>query len=351
MKKKIKLTITIGTRVYDKDTAIFVNDIKSRSLLIARKEGNILRQRIFSAGSEDYKDTKIPSGSHPFNLSASGDFCFIFDAGSNVNYQSDWESNTSGDGSLRRINLNNDAVSTLANNNGLSSYLGFFNGYAGDDYIYWTDYSDFVYRTPVGTTGFAFSWLGYEDQMNQTYYLARVDKLNFSGLATGQFSGGIQEYDNIVFWAKGGSGNGLYRFDPSNIGNHSYSPILTTFAIRAFTIDKINQKIYFSVTAPSDKVGLWIANIDGTNAYCVDNSPMDDPSLFITGIAVDNLSGKAFWAYRCPDAYKNDGIALHRSGVKTVKLATQYTTISSKDVTFFTPDVEAYGIAIDPVEK
>jgi len=349
--ERIRLNMTIGTRAYEKDTFIVVNDIKSRSLLIARKDGNILRQRIFSAGSEDYKDTKISSGSHPFNLSASGDFCFIFDAGSNVNYQSDWLTNTSGDGSLRRINLNNDAVSTLSNNSGSSSHFGFYNGCAGDNYIYWTDYSDFVYRTPIGTTGFTFSWLGYDEQMKQPYYLARVDKLNLGGLATGQFSGGVQEYDNIAFWAKGGSGKGLYRFDPSNIGAQNYSPILTAYSIRAFCIDKINQKIYFSVTAPSDKVGFWVANIDGTNAYCIDNSPMDDPSLFITGIAVDNLSGKVFWAYRCPDAYKNDGNALHRSGVKMVKLATQYTTISSKDVTFFTPDVEAYGIAIDPVEK
>jgi len=355
----IKLHVTIGDSVFDVADTITINDVKARSLLMAAKDGYILRQRIFDRGFEDYKTTNISSGKHPFNMSSYSNYAFIFDAGSTISYQSDWLTNTAGDGSIRAINLATDNVEAVTDNSGFSTHFGFFNGSVDANYIYWTDYSEFVYRIKNTNRDFNFDWYGYDNQTKKAYCLTRADKLGYygNGLASNQFSGGISCFDDTYFWAKGGSGTGIYRFVASDVNSGSVpslGAILTDYSIRAFTIDKINQKIYFSVTAPSDKIGFWVANINGSNPKRIDDAPMDNSSLYITGIVVDNTSNNVYWAYRCPDNLSSNTSCLenhptYRTGVKQARLATLYTGVG--EIQYFALGVSAYGLALDEVEK
>jgi PKD repeat protein len=371
----VKLHIEIGDSIYDVDSTFYVHDIKARSVVFAQKDGNLLRQRIVeNNGLEDYTNLNIASGKHPLSLQTYANKLYVFDAGSSVAYKSNWLTDTSGDGKISVIDMgNNNANTTLITNNGTSSHFGFYNGHVDNDYIYWTDYSEFVYRTPRSTQALGtFQWKGSTDaQTAVPYYLVKTDRLGYygNGLAQNQLSGGFYNYDEAYFWAKGGSGKGLYRFLPTDIltANTTGSTpvptlgaILTDYSIRAFTIDEINQKIYFSVTAPASKVGLWVANLTGTGATRIDDAPMDDASLYITGIAVDNISNKVYWAYRSPETigasapagswteyYKNN--PTHRTGIKMAALATAYK--SAGTIEYFRLGVSAYGLALDETGK
>ncbi len=353
-------------------TPVYVHNVKSKSLVIAQANGNILRQRIFDNGLEDYTNMGISAGKHAFNLSALSNLLYIFDAGSAVTYKNDWQTNTSGDGNIRVINMGTNTSTEIIHNRGVSSHFGFYNGFVDNQNVYWTDFSEFVYKISKNSTVGAFEWKGSTDaQTSVPYYLAKTDRLGYygNGLSANQFSGGICYYDQAYFWAKGGTGKGIYRFLPSDIlaaNATSTSPIpslgaiLTSFAIRAFTIDEINQKIYFSVTAPSDKVGLWVSNMSGTGTVRIDNAPLDDESLYITGIAVDNASNKVYWAYRSPEiigasapsgTWENYYVAnpTHRTGIKMATLATLYKPAGA--IEYFSLGVSAYGIALDDVKK
>lgn len=372
--EQVRLKVTVGTTVYYDTLSFYVHDFKAKSLLMAKKDGEIMRKRIFLNGMEEAIGMSIPSGKHPFNIQAVADKLFIFDAGTNVGYKSNWLTDNSGDGSIRSVDLKTNVATEIANNRNSSSHFGFFNGYADNQNVYWTDYSEFVYQTPHSKSVGNFEWKGSSDaQTAVDYYKAKVNRLGYygKGLDSDQFSGGIRFFDMAYFWAKGGStGRGIYRFESSDIlsaNATSNSPlpslgaILSGFAIRAFTIDEVNMKIYFSVTAPADKVGFWVANLNGSNPQQIEAAPMDNPNLYITGIAVDNESNKVYWAYRSPEstgASAPGGITwsnyyesnpTHRSGVKMTSLATAYKPAGS--VSYFAEGILVYGIAVDKIRR
>lgn len=373
IQEEVTLKVTVGTTVYNDTLSFYVHDYKAKSVLMAQKDGSILRQRIFINGVESYTTLPVNSGKHSFNINTVADKLYIFDAGTSVNYKTNWLSDTNGDGSIRSVDLRSFVTSEIANNNNSSSHFGFFNGFVDNQNIYWTDYSEFVYQTPINTPVGNFEWKGSADaQTAVTYYAAKANRLGYygKGLESDQLSGGIRFFDKAYFWAKGGDGHGIYRFESadilqSNASANSPLPslgaILTGFGIRAFTIDEINMKIYFSVTAPSDKVGFWVANLNGSNPQQIEAAPMDASNLYITGIAVDNESNRVYWAYRSPETigasapgggswetyYTNN--PTHRSGVKMASLATSYKPAGT--VSYFQKDVSVYGLAVDKVKR
>lgn len=358
----VYLKITVGDSVYNIQKKIFVKDVKSRSMLMALKNGNIHRQRIFDNGLETGFSTGISSGIHPFTIKAHSNQLFIFDAGTHVSLNPAELTGKAGDSKIRRIDMvNQNSETVVVNNADAGASHAFITGTVDNQYLYWTDPFNYVYRTnKTGQIG-AFEWKG-ASQTTVPYYLAKADRLGYfgNGMANGQFNGGLLYYDFVYYWAKGGNGRGVYAFvnadilgaDVTNGTPPAMGAILKDFAIRAFDIDQTNQKIYFSVTAPADKVGFWVANLSGTNPVRIDDAPMDDETKYITGIQVDNASNRVYWAYRAPvgtlQPYLNNN-PTHRSGVKSVKLSKGNTV--DKTIVYFAPDVEVYGITIDEVAK
>jgi len=376
-KKNVDEKVTVHVKMDGgPDTVIsrtfHVHDVKARSLVMAQKNNKLLRQRIFDKGTEDFMVTDINSGKHPFNIFAVNDKLYIFDAGTKTGLFDDWQTDTSGDGNIRVVNMTTSQETEVINNAGMSSRFGFANGFVDRDFIYWSDWSDFLYRTPIAATHGKFTWNGNADaQTSVPYYLVKTDRLGYfgNGMNFGQLNGGVNYYDQAYFWAKGGKGRGLYRFllgdilttnSAGNVAPPSLGAILADFAIRTFVIDKVNQKIYFSVTAPADKVGFWVANLNGSGAQRIDNAPVDDENLYITGIAIDNASNTVFWAYRSPETLGKPAPygtwesyyaanPTHRTGVKQASLATQFKPAGA--VKYFAPGVAAFGISLDDVKR
>jgi hypothetical protein len=339
---------------------------------MAQKNGSILRQRMFKNGIENYYQLSINSGKHPFNISIEGNDLYIFNAGSDVSGTMSLLNN--GDGAIRRVNMSNNASTEIINNTNNFSRNGFFNGFVDKTNVYWTDYNNIVYRTSKDASLGQFEWKGSEDgQGTLPYYLVRAQRLGYYGKGLeGQANTGIYVFDNAYFWAKGGTGRGIYRFTAADIltsnatsatAEPAMGAILKEFAIRAFTIDELNAKLYFSVTAPADKAGLWVSGINGENAKQIEKVPVDAANLFITGIAVDNESNRVYWAYRSPESVgasvPSDGswteyykkYPTHKSGVKMTPLVTNDLNIPSGLITYFLPDVEVYGLAIDKTRR
>lgn len=369
--EEIKLKITVGDSIYNVTKTFKVEDFKAQSLVMAQKGGSILRQRIFENGVEELTTLPVSAGAHPFNMSIDGNNLYVFDAGKTIT-SSTSATGTDG-GSIRRVNMSDNTAAEIINNRATFSHNGFFGGTVSGGKVYWTDYSQFLYASPVATTIGDFQWAGSEDaQTAVPYYLAKVNRLGYfgNGMANDQFSGGIQLFDDAYYWAKGGTGRGIYRFLKtdiltSNVSGTGTPPsmgaILTSFAIRAFIIDQVNIKIYFSVTAPADKVGLWVSAMDGSNPQRIDDSPMDDPQQYITGIAIDYISNKVYWAYRSPEligaSAPSEGswaayyakYPMHRTGIKMARLARTYQPAGTQE--FFHLGVAAYGLVLDNTKR
>lgn len=359
----VKLDITIGDSSYSVLDTFYVHNVKARSLLMAQADGNVLRQRLFDNGLEDRLNTEIPSGNHTFNISAENDKLYLFEAGSVF---ADPLSSVAGDGKIRVVNMTDNSSSILIQNN-TSNLHNFYNGFVGSDYLLWSDYYNFIYKTDKNASLGNFTYSGYDEQTTVPYYLVKVDRLGYygNGMEKGQINGSVAVYDNTYFWAKGGTGKGIYRFETSDIlstnvlvkgVNPQTGAILTDCAIRSFVIDPIHQMIYYSVTSPAEKVGLWVCRINGTFPVRIDDSPLTDENSYMTGIVVDNVSNYVYWSYNSPEFYGKAAPSgswesyytsnpLRRSGVKRTKLVKNYSSIFSID--YLTPNVNVYGLAID----
>ena len=339
----VKLHMTIGDSIYTTEQippmTFTIEDVKTRSLLMAKKDGNVLRQRIFEKGVDVVEDTGIAAGAHPFNIVSSGEQLFIFDAGSNIEEISNWKTDTNGDGSIQVVNLKTNVKETVISNAGTSSYFGFYNGYVDGSNVYWTDRNDFVYQTPKTTRNQVFEWKDNE-QDELPYYVTRAESLSHLGLGQGLLSGGIYFYDNLYYWAKGGAGKGIYRFEKENLSN-TFRVILPEYSIRAFAYDRNNRQIYFSSTDSLGTcvAGFYVSNIDGLEVRKIDSAPIDDASKYITGIVIDSDAKKVLWAYRAPEG-------LDGSGIKQIKIV-RSDTEKPEPATYFNKEEGIYGITLD----
>ncbi len=356
IEETVNLQIQLGDSTYNVSKTFLIQDVPARSLLIAQQDGKILRQRIFDNGFEAFTETAINAGKHPFYMQALSNKLYIFDAGTHVSaVRADLNGKT-GDGNIRKIDFATGTEIEIIHNRNVGAEHGFYNGFVDGTSICWTDFSQFVYKTANNNTVLgAFDWRGSAGAQSAVpYYLISTESLNpfYPELTNDQMSGGMYYYDTYYYLAKGGSGKGLYKFSLSPLTERGR--ILSDLSIRAFTIDHINQNIYFSVTAPADKIGFWVATLSGTKVELIDNAPMDNPAKFITGIVVDNVSNKVYWAYRAPEGTNESDILANptrRTGIKSVRLAKTGLINVDKAVVYFAPDVSAYGIAIDEVQK
>lgn len=375
--KKVSEIVKLHINIKDEtDTTIvdtfYVHDVKAKSLLMAQKGGDILRQRIFNQETEPSESMNLNSGQHPFKMHVQHDMLYVFDAGSDISEKADWLTDTSGDGNIRVVRMSDTTVTEIVHNRNLSAVHGFYHGFVDKDFVYWTDRYNFIYRLSLGQTIGALGWDGSEEaQAELPYYLVKADRLGYfgKGLANGQLSAGMYYYDQMYFWAKGGNGRGIYRFLSGDILKQAAisttlpptaGAILTDFAIRAFEIDELNRKIYFSATAPAGKEGLWVSDINGYNAKRIDDAPVDSPELYISGIVVDNTSNRVYWAYRSPETLGKPAPSgtwaswyethpTHRTGVKMATLANEFK--SPGPIAYFAPGVSAFGIALDNTRK
>ncbi len=362
----VTLTVTIG----DKQLAavnvnVRVNYNKpARTLYYAVKGGNLVAKKIIDELSPVLNnpfDLGYRSGKHPLTLQFSGDWLYVFDAGTRTGFTAAPLHLTAGDGELFAVFHDGSKRETVVENFGGDTFLDFYYGYIDqqEGNIYWTDRRQGVYKTSVNTRNRKFSQTEFQ-------YFVQNEWLGYyaNGITWGNVNGPFFKYNGVFWWAKNSNGAGIFRFVENDIlgrARKDGDPLPASGAlfvnqrkVRGMVIDEVNQKLYIST---QDDWRIRRYNIDGTGVRTLEAAPFDgeggtSEGLFVTGMAVDvapDGSGYMYWAYRGPavpaGVDKEEYYAAnptHRSGIKRVKLNEENPVVE-----YFIKDVEVYGLAID----
>lgn len=360
----VTVTAKLDGLEYSSTASVEVKAQLATTIFIAMKEGDVFSKKLYTEGVSELIDLGIESGAHPFTLSFAGDRLYVFDAGSGYKY--------SGDPTLEDVvgkitSFKYDASEYKTHITfGAHHYDDAYFGSVVDDVIYFTDRNNDVTAIPTSTENAtwdidngttnpdAYPPLVVNNQLS--YYSAFRNEIDGGpSYGWGALNGSFTKHDGLYYWAKNSNHKGLYIFSDNDIGVTDALPsdpgedaILFDYTVRAFVIDGINQKIYFS----SNKVnpGFYVANMDGSDVTLIDDSPFDseggvDEAVSITGVSIDYETGYVYWAYRGPfdaDIVENP---LQNSGIKKFKLD------GTGEVEYLVEGILAYGIAIDPNKR
>lgn len=294
----ISLTVTIGDDQYQISRDFHVEDVKARSLVMATNDSKIMRQRIYANGLETAQQTNF-DGQGVNSIWAENNQLYLF-----------------GENGIKVIDMDN-----ATSRNIISTTLPdqtFENGFISGNSILWTDAYDHLYETDKNTRDLEMS--------------SAEDFAIFSANTSNkQANGGCACYDNTYFLAKKDAGKGIYRFRRNQNNIIPIDTILTTFAIQAFRIDEVQQKIYFSVPESESDKGLWVCGMDGSRPFQIAEKSS-------TGMAIDYQSDKIYWttdnAVMCCSLSKN----------------TQ-NTIDQTTIEIFTENMQVHSLTLDRVPK
>lgn len=360
----VTLTVHIGGKEL---TPVMVNvrvnyNLPARTLYYAVKKGNIMAKKLIPGldpGVNKPFDMGHRSGKHPITLQFSGDWLYVFDAGTSFTYVADPLYLTAGDGEIFVVSHDGSRRESVVENFGGDTFLDFYYGFVDEQekMIYWADRREGIFKTPLSTRNKKFS-------LTEFPYWIRNNWLGYygEGISWGNINGTITRYNGQYWWAKHTTGSGIFRFvESDNLGRAKVDgdpapaagAIHQSFGVRAFVIDDLHKKLYLS---DSRYKMIISSNLDGTGIKIIDRSPFDgeggdSEGLFVTGMALDEEY--LYWAYRGPQVPA--GIdpeeyyaanPLHRSGIKRIRLADE-----SPQVEYFISGVEAYGLAIDQTPR
>lgn len=362
----VSLTVKIG----DKElTPVNVNvsvnyNQPARTLYYAVKGGNIMAKKLIDGLDQTLNnpfDMGYRSGKHPLSLQFSGDWLYVFDAGTRTGFTAAPQHLTAGDGEIFAMYHDGSRRETVIENFGGDTFLDFYYGYVDqqEGNIYWADRRQGIFRTSVNTRNrkFSLSEFKYFVQNEWTGYYG-------NGIGWGNVNGPFLKYNGVFWWAKNSNGAGIFRFVESDIlGRNriegdpipaSGSLFVNQRKIRGMVIDEVNLKLYIST---QDDWRIRRYNLDGTGVRTMEIAAFDGEGgttegLFVTGMAVDvapDGSGYLYWAYRGPavpegvdpEEYYTANPS-HRSGIKRIKLNEDVPVVE-----YFIKDVEVYGIAVD----
>ena len=294
----VSLTVTIGDSIYHISRDFHVSDVKARSMLMNTSDGKILRQRMYANGLEEAKATAY-NGQSVNSIWAENNQLYLF-----------------GSNNIKVIDMETNAAQTV-----VSTVLPdqpFLNGFISGNDIFWTDTYDHMYKTNKNNL---------DQAMTSTEDFA-VLSATASNITLGETNGGCAYYDNVYFWAKQGTGKGIYRFKNTTT---PIDTVLPQFAIQAFVIDEVQQKIYFSVPASETNKGLWVCSIDGGRPFQITDN-------CTTGLVIDYQSDKIYWTTENSVMYC------------TLSKNTQ-NTVSLSSIGIFSENIQALDLALDRVPK
>ena len=278
----VLLTVTVGDSVYNLSHELYVHDVPAPSVVMVDGDGNLWRQRLYTNGLEEASKWMDTQFHHVASTAVYNDVLYVFDAGSHVSAD-EWTDDMQSDGRIVAVNLTAATQENVLTTTQHPRY-SFYRGMVRSNYIYWADY-DAIYA--------------------DTY-----------------------------FWAKYGSGKGIYRFTSDDILGEpatddtpapTIGHILADYSVANFALDEINRKIYF-IDNSSANAGLWVANIDGRN-------PRRITEDCTGGIYIDNQSDKLFFT--------------DSEGVKSCRLMATDNNVLIEEPQYFS-SVQATSIVVDP---
>ena len=156
-------------------------------------------------------DLGVASGQHPFTLLFHDTLLYVLDAGKQFYYVND-ENGVLGDGKISVISKDGSKVQTMISNAGQAAFDDPFYGCIDGDYLYYANRNTGFIKVALkdrdkvyGTTEFPY----YVNHNTLGYY-------NY-GWSYGAIGGTLAKINGVWHWAKFYNGNGIYRFQDSDI--------------------------------------------------------------------------------------------------------------------------------------
>ncbi len=316
--------------------AVFGGNIKAYKLVDMSKLPSGTKNMPFDMG--------VNSGNMPTTLVFASvenkDYVYILDCGKQYYYVND-ENGVLGDGKISVMTADGTDVSTMITNVGGPAFNDPFQGFSDGTNLYYTDRNTGIRRIPLTTRGEREttnfnSIAGYFVVNNMLNYYG-------NGIAYGAIHTGIlQDRSGVFWWGKNYSGNGIYRFRTSDIGEASatktgpipFPILLQATQPRAFTIDEGIGALYvwmckggtpgpgfthYPLPGPTegldyDKYTKFItmeANPENTTA---------DEGVYTTQFAVDAATHFVYFGFRAATTEKTytTGLKYYNPDTKTV---------------------------------
>ncbi|MBP5560628.1 MAG: hypothetical protein J6X70_02350, partial [Muribaculaceae bacterium] len=268
------------------------------------------------------------------------DLVYILDCGKQYYYVND-ENGVLGDGKITVMSADGSMSDIMITNVGGHAFNDPFQGCTDGVYLYYTDRNTGVRRIPLTTRG----------EREQTVYSSTAgyfvvnNMLNYygNGIAYGAIHTGLYlDKQGVFWWGKNYSGNGIYRFRPSDIGPATSSKtgpipfpiVLPGTQPRAFTLDETLGNFYVWMTKgvtpgagfchyalPGNSDGLDYDKYVSFIAMEADpiNSTADE-GVFTTQMAVDQLTGFVYFGFRAASTEKTYTTGLYYYDPATQKV-------------------------------
>ncbi len=320
-------------------------------------------------------DLGVASGQHPFTLLFHDTLLYVLDAGKQFYYVND-ENGVLGDGKISVISKDGSKVQTMISNAGQAAFDDPFYGCIDGDYLYYANRNTGFIKVALkdrdkvyGTTEFPY----YVNHNTLGYY-------NY-GWSYGAIGGTLAKINGVWHWAKFYNGNGIYRFQDSDIlsaaiaqGDDSNKPkdgvVLeaypktfvycaknTTPTLCVYCTGDAYNSLYagsydeiVAITDPlkqlpnyevqyTDSTGTKsfktnrtgnIPSVEGHTSECVG----------ICQMAYDEVNGRVYFGYRNNYAVKETQDLYPPTGIYSYNLATG-------EVTCLIPGVSVYGLAVN----
>lgn len=320
-------------------------------------------------------DLGVASGQHPFTLLFHDTLLYVLDAGKQFYYVND-ENGVLGDGKISVISKDGSKVQTMISNAGQAAFDDPFYGCIDGDYLYYANRNTGFIKVALkdrdkvyGTTEFPY----YVNHNTLGYY-------NY-GWSYGAIGGTLAKINGVWHWAKFYNGNGIYRFQDSDIlsaaiaqGDDSNKPkdgvVLeaypktfvycaknTTPTLCVYCTGDAYNSLYagsydeiVAITDPlkqlpnyevqyTDSTGTKsfktnrtgnIPSVEGHTSECVG----------ICQMAYDEVNGRVYFGYRNNYAVKETQYLYPPTGIYSYNLATG-------EVTCLIPGVSVYGLAVN----
>jgi len=307
----------------------------------------------------------VTIGDSPLGLTVAGDKLFYSEAGLGLRYSAGTAA--LGDGYIKSYNLDGTGEKTITKNldQSTSGYNldPWMNMVDKDGNIWWTTRNNGVYVINSTATEAAYPAFKF-----------RPTTANIPGFSSNNwFYSGIQEVNDEVWVSFTGlNGLGIHRFNKSGVFLGSLTGDIKSSGIRQFVVDKINQKIYFSVNKGALTPGIYKSNMDGSNIVTIYNDASvmgftttgfsdqgyvapstSDEAIYVTGMDLDvdeKGAGYLYFGYRNKaDANGTNAPQTVGSGSKSGIM--RYKLDGSQPTTLIIKGFVPYGIAIDQVKR
>ena len=148
---------------------------------------------------------------HAFNLLFKDTSLYVLDAGKQFYYVNDVNSNL-GDGRISVLSKDGKRIETMISNAGQYAFDDPYYGYVEGDYLYYANRSTGIIKLPLAA----------RNQVYNVYdhpYYVQHNTLGYygSGIAYGAIGGMFGKINGIWHWTKFYNGNGIFRFQDSDI--------------------------------------------------------------------------------------------------------------------------------------